>query len=63
MYRVIDWLKKPCKGTFYQIKLQTVNLKDTIVHKSGHMMMFKGWDKIKKLKLIRRINVRDMILG
>ena len=55
IYRIIDWLNKPVKGTFYQKELQEVNVTDADVFKVDKILKYKGRGK-NKLAKIRWLN-------
>ena len=55
IYRIIDWLNKPVKGTFYQKELQKVNVTDADVFKVDKILKYKGHSK-NKLAKIRWLN-------
>ena len=55
MYRIIDWLNKPVKGTFYQKELQGVNIKDTDIFKVDKVLKYKGQGR-NRLAKIRWLN-------
>ena len=50
IYRIIDWLNKPVKGTFYQKELQKVNVTDADVFKVDKILKYKGPGKNKLAK-------------